>query len=75
MKKGGEEHPVLMTAHRSSRWLSLDLLWALLLGLILFSRLQLLENKDDHKILEMEVIIPDLFQPLGNLMGNLLNGC
>lgn len=53
----------------------MDLLWALLLGLILFSRLQLLENKDDHKILEMEVIIPDLFQPLGNLMGKLLNGC
>lgn len=64
-----------MTGHRRSRWLSLDLLWALLLGLILLSILQLLENKDDHKILEMEVIIPVLFQPLGNLMGKLLNGC
>lgn len=64
-----------MTGHRRSRCLSLDLLWALLLGLILLSILQLLENKDDHKILEMEVIIPVLFQPLGNLMGKLLNGC
>lgn len=64
-----------MTGHRRSRWLSLDLLWALLLGLILLSILQLLENKDDHKILEMEIIIPVLFQPLGSLMGKLLNGC
>lgn len=39
------------------------------------SILQLLENKDDHKILEMEIIIPVLFQPLGSLMGKLLNGC